>query len=144
MPGLKRKLFRTDFHQLADDRMADARTLLTAGRAVAAYYIAGYAIECALKACIARTVGEHKFPDKDLGRNVHTHRLDDLLGFAGLRNELRDASQQDPQLATNWAIAANWSETVRYYGATVQDAEELIAAVDDPQHGILEWIKQRW
>jgi HEPN domain-containing protein len=64
---------------LADARVADARTLLNAKRFDAAYYLAGYAIECALKACIATKTERHDFPDKDFARDVYTHNLVDLV-----------------------------------------------------------------
>src|SRR5690242_7885063 len=44
----------TDFKKLAEIRMAEARTLLKARHYDGAYYLAGYAVECALKACIAK------------------------------------------------------------------------------------------
>jgi hypothetical protein len=45
-------LTRTDLQQLADARIAEANALLAAGLWDGAYYLAGYAVECALKACI--------------------------------------------------------------------------------------------
>lgn len=53
---------------LAEARVADARALLNAKRFDAAYYLAGYAIECALKACIAKRTRRHDFPDKEFAR----------------------------------------------------------------------------
>ena len=44
---------RADFQRLADVRIDEAGVLLAAGRWSGAYYLAGYAVECALKACIA-------------------------------------------------------------------------------------------
>jgi hypothetical protein len=43
---------RSDFQKLAMDRIADAKALLAAKRWAGAYYLAGYAVECALKACV--------------------------------------------------------------------------------------------
>jgi HEPN domain-containing protein len=45
---------RDDFQSLATERLDDAAALLNAGRYAGSYYVSGYAIECALKACIAR------------------------------------------------------------------------------------------
>lgn len=45
--------------------------LLTAGMPEGAYYLAGYAVECALKSCIARRTQEHDFPDKKLANDSH-------------------------------------------------------------------------
>lgn len=50
-------LTRKDFQTLAEDRLADAQTLLkTQSNWSGAYYISGYAVECALKACICKTI----------------------------------------------------------------------------------------
>jgi len=45
---------RADFQELAQIRLRDAEVLLENGRFDGAYYIAGYSVECALKACIAK------------------------------------------------------------------------------------------
>jgi len=50
-PGIV-TLNRPQLHQLAEDRVLDAKALLDAGRWSGAYYLAGYAIECGLKACV--------------------------------------------------------------------------------------------
>jgi HEPN domain-containing protein len=50
---------REDFQQLAESRLKEARALLTAELPDGAYYLAGYAIECALKACIAKRTQQH-------------------------------------------------------------------------------------
>jgi len=43
---------RPQLRQLAEDRILDAACLLACGRPAGAYYLAGYAVECGLKACI--------------------------------------------------------------------------------------------
>jgi hypothetical protein len=43
---------RSQLRQLAADRILDAEHLLSGGRFSGAYYLAGYSVECALKACI--------------------------------------------------------------------------------------------
>jgi hypothetical protein len=43
---------RTDLQKLARVRLGDAKVLLKAKRWPAAYYLAGYAVECGLKACV--------------------------------------------------------------------------------------------
>jgi len=55
---------RGDYKRIAELRVADAAYLLRGNRYAAAYYLAGYAIECALKACIARQFRGSNIPDK--------------------------------------------------------------------------------
>jgi hypothetical protein len=45
---------RAEFQKLADLRAREAGVLLAAKCYDGAYYLAGYAVECALKECIAR------------------------------------------------------------------------------------------
>jgi HEPN domain-containing protein len=47
---------RADFQQLADVRLKEAKALLDLGMWDGAYYLAGYAVEVALKACIIKIV----------------------------------------------------------------------------------------
>lgn len=55
---------RRDFQELARVRLREAGALLRARHYDGAYYLAGYAVECALKACLARKVRRHEFPPK--------------------------------------------------------------------------------
>jgi HEPN domain-containing protein len=43
---------RFDSQKLASLRLREAKALLAAGFPEGAYYLAGYAVECALKACL--------------------------------------------------------------------------------------------
>jgi len=58
---------RTDFQDLSRLRMKEARRLFEAGCPEGAYYLAGYAAECAFKACIAKKTERFEFPDKEEG-----------------------------------------------------------------------------
>ena len=51
---------RTTFQQLAEPRLAEARALHADGLYSGAYYLAGYALECALKAKIAADFRENE------------------------------------------------------------------------------------
>ena len=57
-------LTRAGLQQLAEVRLADAILLLQANRASSAYYLAGYAVELALKACVSKLVQPNTIPDK--------------------------------------------------------------------------------
>jgi HEPN domain-containing protein len=55
---------RKDLQALSNVRLKEAKALLGAGLWDGAYYLAGYAVECALKACIAKQTQRYEFPDK--------------------------------------------------------------------------------
>jgi HEPN domain-containing protein len=134
---------RTDFQQLSGVRLQEAKALLDAGFPNGAYYMAGYAVECALKACIAKRTREHDLPEKE-SQGYYVHDLRKLVGFARLTVELEQALQGDPVMEANWTIVVNWSEASRYLAKTPQEAADLIHAIEDKAGGILPWITQRW
>jgi HEPN domain-containing protein len=139
-------LNRTDLQQLADDRVLDAEALLNAGRWSGAYYISGYAVECALKACIAKQTSLHDFPDKNLAQKAYTHDLQDLLDLAGLNLQLKldTMPASNPSLGNNWQLVKDWNERARYQPKTEVQARELYDAVTDTANGVLQWIKGHW
>ncbi|HXB21520.1 MAG TPA: hypothetical protein VNV88_09065 [Candidatus Solibacter sp.] len=95
--------------------MQEAGVLVQNRKLQGAYYLAGYAVECALKACIARQTKRYEFPPKV--RHVHdvyTHDLDKLLRLAGLDKQLESDIQTNTALAINWAVVKDWDEEKRY------------------------------
>jgi HEPN domain-containing protein len=135
---------RVGLQEIANTRIREASALLTAGFPDGAYYLAGYSVECALKACIAKKTREHDFPEKKLVNESYTHRLKDLLRLADLKTEFETALQQDQLMEANWDIVQNWSEESRYEKRTFQQAASLLSAIDDQPGGLLPWIRQRW
>ena len=131
---------RQDFQHLALERIDDAQALLQAQRYSGAYYVAGYAIECALKACIARQTRQDDFPPRDAQRH-YTHDVTKLRDGAGLA---QDHTEQPPALQANWAVVKDWTEEARYQSFTQQQAAELLTAINDPQNGVLQWLRGHW
>lgn len=130
--------------KLANLRLRDAEVLLSERRYDGAYYLAGYAVECGLKACIAKQTRRGDFPDKTRAQKVFTHDLDDLLALAGLRPQLDIDGRTDPDLELNWAIAKDWDEQRRYTRSTKTEANDILDAISDPAHGVMPWIRKRW
>lgn len=135
---------RRDFQDLARIRAGEARALLAAGHYAGAYYLTGYVVECALKACIAKTIRRHDFPDRKLANDSYTHDLDRLSRLSGLRPQLDQDMQTDAQLRTNWGATLGWTEQSRYEQHSQAEAEELFAAVMDRGYGVFQWLKQYW
>jgi hypothetical protein len=102
-------------------------------------------VECGLKACIAKQIREHDFPDRNFIQDSYTHDLSKLLGLAGLREEHRKKAEQDKNFALNWAVVKDWSEKDRYsMQIQEQKARDLIEAITDPNSGVLPWLKMFW
>lgn len=135
---------RTDLHQLAEARLREAEVLLNAGEWSGAYYLAGYAVECGLKACIAKQTGLHDFPDKDRAQKSYSHKLVELVKVAGLDASLDAEALANPLFRTNWMIAKRWNETARYAQWAATEAHALLNAINHPSEGVLLWLKNHW
>jgi hypothetical protein len=136
---------RTDFQELARVRLDEANALLQAGYFDGAYYLAGYAVECGLKACIAKLTKQFDFPpDRRVIDRVYSHDLDGLLVAARLDGRLEADASADPILAANWSTAKDWSEQSRYTKQTREQAESLYNAITDSGHGVLAWLHGHW
>jgi hypothetical protein len=137
---------RVDLQQLADLRIAEASALLTLAIPMpdGAYYLAGYAVECALKACIARRYSAETWPEKKFVADCHTHDISTLVRLAGLEQDRMMDVVGNLQLGQNWTIVKDWSEQSRYERHSQVAAEKLYDAVADANHGVLPWIKVRW
>ena len=90
-----------------------ADALLKAGRYACAYYISGYAIECALKACIARKTNQDDFPPRDVRRGIT---------FMTSRSCWKVLASVPPRTTTSGGI---------------------LAAINDPRHGVLQMVKKK-
>ena len=136
---------RSELQLLADERLEEAQILLSAGKWGGTYYLAGYAVELALKSCIIkRLMATDAFPRKDFSRDCYTHDLEDLVELAGLTAALAIAEAADVLLKSNWLQAKDWSEVKRYHLITEAEARDLFAAIADPAHGVLPWVKTHW
>lgn len=110
-----------------------------------AYYLAGYAVELALKACIIkRLMATDAFPGRDFSRDCYTHDLEKLVTLAGLRVAFDAARGADSSFSDNWLRVKDWSEEKRYHVSSEAEAKELIQAIDAATHGVLTWVKTRW
>jgi hypothetical protein len=93
---------RKDVQRLAELRAREAAALVRSRNQQGAYYLAGFAVECALKACIAKKTRRHDFPaDARHAGKVYSHDLSELLKLAGLSGQL------DRDIKNNRQIAAN-------------------------------------
>jgi hypothetical protein len=132
---------KMELESLSAIRIKEEEILLTADCFHGAYYLAGYALECTLKACIAKHVEEFDFPDKKL-TNGYTHNLANLVVTAGLKQVLYEQEKHNKEFNLNWAIAVEWSEESRYkFAITEQEAHDLFAAITEDESGILSWLK---
>jgi HEPN domain-containing protein len=136
---------RGDFQNLSRKRLQEARILFRNQQFEGAYYLAGYTIECALKACIARKIKRYDFPDKSLANKCYTHKLMELIVLAGLESELSTKLQTNRNFEINWGIVKDWSEEKRYSVIiTESEARDMLNAINSKTNGIMHWLRSKW
>jgi HEPN domain-containing protein len=134
---------RREFQQLARMRLRDARVLIQSGSAEAAYYLTGLAVECAVKACIAKNTDRHDFPpNPSIIKNIYTHDLDKLVGAAKLQAALDAERRRNASFKTKWDVVKDWSINSRYAvgGLNARDLYRAVAG----RNGVMQWLRQRW
>jgi hypothetical protein len=147
---------RTELQQLAELRLSDAKQLLASEvNDAGAYYLAGYAVECGLKAIIAKNQGMYPYPDfseeslrRDTGlkkENYFTHSILKLVSTAELAKLLGPVRGADSRFDANWKLIEAWNESARYSVTRSRvDAEAIVNAVEHPTEGVLQWIRNYW
>lgn len=129
---------------MALTRLREAEVLLAARQYSGAYYLAGYAVECALKACIAKKVKRYDFPDRRLALDAYTHDLKRLVEVAEIGVDIAGQRASDAVFDVKWKTVVRWSEQSRYEKCGRRQAETLIHAIADDQHGVLPWLQLHW
>ena len=136
---------RSEFQTLSALRVKEANELLGRNWFEGSYYLLGYAVEFAIKSCIAKQTRRHDFPDKHFASTVYTHDLSRLLKASGLEQKLQADSQKNATLELNWAIVKDWSEQKRYVASIPkQEVTDFHSAVLSNPDGVLAWLQKRW
>jgi hypothetical protein len=135
---------RYQLQKLSKLRLAESKALLKLGHYSGAHYLAGYAVECALKAAIAKGTARYDFPDKVRANESWKHDLVALMKTADLDLARRDASKKDPVFSDNWDLVARWNEQSRYSEHEYAAAKALIEAISQRQHGVMAWLIRHW
>lgn len=130
---------RSDFEKLMLLRLEEAKLLLDQKDWDGAYYLAGYAVEFALKIrIISQLMKSDSFPNKKLAEDFYKHDLAVLRKAARLDDEM----DKDVAVRDQWKNVSGWSEQSRYeIGKAEQEATDLYDAIET---GVLPWIKARW
>jgi hypothetical protein len=138
---------RKELQDLAETRLLDAKELLSGKRWSGAYYLSGYAVECALKACVLVYVENNTgviFEDRKYLDKCWTHDFETLVTAADLKTARHADIAANLALGKNWLTVNRWSEVTRYQNKTESEARLLYDAITDHTDGVLPWIKVRW
>jgi len=125
-------------------RLSDARALIKSGNIEGAYYLTGLAVECALKACIAKNTKRHEFPPNlNIVRDIYSHDLGKLIVAANLQMALDAERRKNADLDSKWTLVIkNWNVNSRYRvgGLNARDLYRAAAG----RNGVMQWLRQRW
>lgn len=137
---------RDDFQKISRLRVKEAKVLLDNGYPAGGYYLMGYAVECALKACIAKQTKQYDFPPKpSIVNAIYKHDLKELVSHAELKDELEREIKVNPIFEDYWNIVEDWSEQFRYSDSiSMSTARDLYKACTARKNGVLSWLKKWW
>lgn len=133
-------LFKENLLSLARVRLREAKILFENQCYSGAYYIAGYNVELNLKAKISENFFKDCIPDKKFVNDIHTHKLNDLLGLANIKKKFDDDCKNNNTLKLNWNIITRWSENTRYQTFDMVETYALINAIDNQENGFNQWL----
>lgn len=125
------------FYQAAWQRFEDAQVLLRAGRTTGATYLAGYGVECMMKALVLSTLParqQSNMADEFRGARAHS--------FEWLKATYLGSGGSFPlAIAREFTLVNTWSTHLRYAAGTAnpQDAKAFIQAADH----IISWADGR-
>ena len=76
-----------------------------------AYYMCGYVVECALKACICRKTSQFDFhPHPKESQKAWSHNYANLIDASGLEEQFKVARQADSALDVKCKQVDDWTE----------------------------------
>lgn len=127
------------FYQAGMQRFEDARLLLIrAGRTTGAIYLAGYGVECLLKALVLSVVpAAHRQSVVNNFRGARAHNFDWLKA----RYFAYGGAQYPPAISKAFALVNTWDTEWRYRSgmAAQRDAEAFLNAAEE----IIVWADGR-
>lgn len=137
-------LYRKDFQFLARQRLHEAQTLFEYRHFSGSYHFAGIAVECGLKACIARLTNNNQFPDKNHANKCFDHNLQRLAGVADLKRELEQEQNSNSKFNLYWSIVKDWDVDSRYRQIDEVTAKNMLDAITNKRNGVFRWIRKYW
>jgi hypothetical protein len=124
------------FHRVSEQRFLDAQFLLDVNRTTSAVYLAGYSIECIIKALILSNV-----PNSREDEVLKTFRGGRAHEFGWLKNlYIKCGGAAFPRtIVPHFVRVGTWSTDMRYFAGSVKCEEAKLFL--ESASNILEWAK---
>lgn len=97
-----------DFLQLHSRYLSDAEVLYKENRFASAYYLAGYAVECLLKAVICKRIQPNEYPPRNTNNSHYTHFLETLIRTAHLEKDFEFEVEKSKELKQSYLVLKDW------------------------------------
>jgi HEPN domain-containing protein len=126
------------FRVAALQRFEDAQILLDNDRATGAVYLAGYAVECLLKAVLLeRTPASRRQAIWDTFRGRAGHNLDSLHYEAS-----RVGASFPPRLWRHFLRVSSWTTDIRYHAGSkkMADARDFLESAAE----LMQWLERQF
>ncbi len=139
---------RSELQQLSAIRLREAEALFEAALYDGSFYLCGYVVELALKACVCRHLGITEYPESEphLKGFFRTHDFRSLELVAGLRSSISEKRQASFAFDANWTLVTSWKPEDRYLlnSKTQSQAHDMLEAIRSSPEGVLTWLSQQW
>lgn len=84
-------------------------------------------------------------PDPKKVSRIYHHNLIGLIEAANLKVRFDNEVQNNRAFAANWGSVQSWTEAARYNPSIKKlDARDIIAGIEDPADGVLQWLTRHW
>lgn len=130
--------------KLTDLRLRESQALLKSRCPSGSYYLAGYAVEAALKVCIVKQFKPFTMPDRETVSKAYTHNFEHLIRLAGIEADHHQELKSSVNYRANWSTVKDWSPDARYAATEQLVARDFLAALTDTTDGVIPWIKRHW
>jgi hypothetical protein len=130
----------SDLDQASIDRLDDSKALIAAGRPASSIASALYALEIRLKVLICKRLDRINLPDA-----FKFHDFEALLILTGLSGRLDDPLAA--RVRQNWVEVVDMARNIDKYrylpdkGWSMAEATTLISWLEDPNDGVITWLK---
>jgi hypothetical protein len=88
------------------------------------------------------------FEEKWKASDFRTHDFNELIGHAGLTQELNarlaTSAANGDAFRAHWATVVQWKPSDRYAAKTEIEAKDLFAAITHKPDGVLRWLRNYW
>jgi len=135
---------RDNFILLSNRYMESAEELYKAGKYEVAYYLAGYSVECLIKAVICTKIGPNEFPAKNADKTHYIHDIKKLVETAGLEKELEYDCKRNQGLEKSYMLLKDWDpKSLRYDSSRISEeiANNYFEAIKDKE-GLVLWLNK--